>query len=530
MRHDLALFIGLIVAPCAVGQTPRQVPSYAAPSTGRHWVYFADKGVAPEVQASIRALHESYPARALWRRQVRRTEPGLFDERDVAVRSQYIDRVTQAGARVHVVSRWLNAISVEADEAQIRAIRLLPMVTRIEPVRAGRRIGASTSEDIAPYHQISPYGARDFYGVASVQNAQIGLPALHAAGFTGQGVIVGVLDTGFRRDHSAFHTPGHELSVIAEYDFVSGDSDAGFNPADDSEQHRHGTWILSTLAAYAPEAMVGGAYDASFVLCKTEDVVTETPVEEDNYVAGIEFCELHGADLTTSSLGYIDWYTQADLDGRTAVTTIAVNIAAGNGVHCITAAGNSGHDANPATSTLGAPADGLYVISCGAVDDSGQIAGFSSSGPTADGRLKPELLAHGVNTAVTSSRNTTGYGTVSGTSLSTPIVASAVACLTQAHPGWTVAQMRAALMNTASDYAATGLTDPLFIRGYGIVNAFAALTALCDADITGDGGVDGDDVIAFFESWDAGHADFDASGGTDGDDVIAFFARWDAGC
>jgi subtilisin family serine protease len=276
--------------------------------------------------------------------------------------------------------------------------------------------------------------------------------------------------------------------------------------------------------------MVGGAYDASFVLCKTEDVVTETPVEEDNYVAGIEFCELHGADLTTSSLGYIDWYTQADLDGRTAVTTIAVNIAAGNGVHCITAAGNSGHDANPATSTLGAPADGLYVISCGAVDDSGQIAGFSSSGPTADGRLKPELLAHGVNTAVTSSRNTTGYGTVSGTSLSTPIVASAVACLTQAHPGWTVAQMRAALMNTASDYAATGLTDPLFIRGYGIVNAFAALTALCDADITGDGGVDGDDVIAFFESWDAGHADFDASGGTDGDDVIAFFARWDAGC
>ncbi len=497
----------------------------------RHWVYLTDKGSQAEVDAAVAALPETYNQRAVWRRQMRRTDPGLFDERDVPLKPQYLDSIAGTGATIKAESRWLNAVSVVATAEQLAAIRALPHTARVAPVRGGVRAGVGGGPIAeAPLATPGGYSERAFYGLAEAQLVQMNLPALHALGHTGAGVIIGVLDTGFYRDHDAFHTAGHPLSVIAERDFINDDNNASIEVTDDGEQHRHGTWILSTIGAYAPDTYVGGAYDAQFVLCKTEDVTSETPVEEDYYVEGLEFAELHGADLTTSSLGYIDWYTQADLDGVTAVTTIAVNIANANGVHCVTAAGNEGNDADPFTSTIIAPADAPRVITCGAVDINGNIAGFSSSGPTADGRVKPEILACGVNTAVVSSRNTTGYGAVSGTSLSTPLVAATVACLTGANPGWTVDQMRRAITLTATDWTANGATDPLFVRGFGIINALAASTGVCPADWNADGGVDGDDVIAFFTQWDANQADYNASGGTDGDDVIAFFSDWDSGC
>ena len=273
---------------------------------------------------------------------------------------------------------------------------------------------------------------------------------------------IGILDTGFNRVHEAFNNPAHPVNVLAEWDFVNNDGNTGIQAGDPDNQHWHGTWILGTIGAYMPGAMVGGAWEASFVLAKTEVVPTETPIEEDYYVAGLEFVEAHGADLATSSLGYIDWYTQADLNGHTCVTTKGVNIATANGMVCITAAGNEGHDADPATSTIIAPADAYDVITCGAVNVSGAIAGFSSSGPTADGRLKPEVLACGVATVSVHTTNTTGYQAISGTSLSTPLVAAATACILQARPDYGVAQVREALFATASRSDAAGLhPDPL---------------------------------------------------------------------
>src|SRR5262249_51423004 len=149
------------------------------------------------------------------------------------------------------------------------------------------------------------------------------------------------------------------------------------------------------LASYLPGTLVGAAWGASYVLCKTEDVTQEVPSEEDNYVAGIEFAEAQGADVVTSSLGYIDWYTQADLDGKTAVTTKAVNVAPSLGVICCTAAGNSGYDLDPHTSHLIAPADAFDVLTVGAVEPTLEYASFESDGPTADGRTKPEVMAMG---------------------------------------------------------------------------------------------------------------------------------------
>lgn len=524
------------------------------------WVRFTDKGFSDRasLDAAVAGLAAAADPRTVQRRTLRRTRPGLFDETDLPVARAYVAAIEATGAQVHVESRWLNAVSVRATATEAAALRALPFVARVEPVRGGRRV-----EDL-DMAESGGSAARAFYGLANDQLAQVNVPALHAQGFTGAGVVVGVLDTGFRTDHVAFHQPGHELQVVAAHDFINNDSNVGPEPSDHADQHVHGTLILGCLAAYKPDELVGGAFGASYILCKTEDVTSETPIEEDNYVAGLEFIEANGGDMATASLGYIDWYTQADLDGQTAVTTVAVNLATQNGLHVCTAAGNRGHDTEPGTSSLIAPADAMQVITCGAVFSWGDIVYFSSDGPTADGRVKPELLARGVETFTIWPRETTGYASANGTSLSTPIVACAVACLIQARPQWTVDQMRSMLFATASDQVANGQPDPRFVRGYGIVNAAAALgldcnangsadaqdistgTSLdtdgdgvpnecesdCPSDFDGSGFVDTDDYDAFVQAFEAGDesTDVDASGFVDTDDFDAFVQAFERGC
>jgi len=447
------------------------------------WVFFTDKGARTSAQlgADLDALGASYNQRAAERRLIRGLNGlrggRLFDEHDLPVLQSYMDAVRATGARLHVVSNWLNAISVHASAEQCERIARLPFVAGLQPVarRAKSPIPETPGEPIETPPGEGGDNPRSInYGNSQSQLAQINLIALHDEGYTGAGVIIGMLDSGFNRTHVAFNEPGHSLVVLAEWDFVMNDGNTSQQTGDYTGQANHGTMTLSCIGAYKPGQLVGGAYDASFVLAKTEDTSQEVPAEEDDYVAGIEFLESNGADMATSSLGYIDWYTQAQLNGLTAVTTVAVNIATNNGLHFCNAAGNEYHDSNPAVSHLIAPADAFKVITCGAVDSSGGIAYFSSDGPTADGRVKPEVLARGVSAAVVSTSSTTSYTTADGTSFSTPITACAIACLIQARPYWTVDQMRQHVFETADYYVANGTHDPLYIRGYGIVNAFAA--------------------------------------------------------
>lgn len=459
-------------------------PALAAQLTAgapvKAWVFFTDKGPASAGgaahDAAIEQLERTYNPRAIERRRLRRTDPGLFDLRDVPLVRAYVEQVAATGAAVRVESPWVNGVSVKATPEQAAAIAALPCVRLMQPIRTGPGAHAPVGPALAA-------GAPDgLYGNSEDELTQINLIALHQLGFTGAGIIVGILDTGFYRNHEAFNNPLNPLDVVAEWDFVKNDPNAAPEPGDPPGQHDHGTLILGVLGAYRPGTLVGGAYDASFILCKTEDIESETPVEEDYYVAGLAFIEQHGGDMATSSLGYIDWYTQSQLNGLIAVTTIGVNTATANGVFCCTAAGNGGHDENPATSNLIAPADAFKVISCGAVNGSGGIVGFSSDGPTADGRVKPEVLAKGSGTSTVSPGSTSGYTTASGTSLSTPLVASAVACLIQARPTWTVDGMRTMLFATALDQVANGQPDPLFVRGYGILDAAGAAAADCNGN------------------------------------------------
>jgi subtilisin family serine protease len=328
------------------------------------------------------------------------------------------------------------------------------------------------------------------------------------------------------------------LQVALEWDFINDDGNTADEAGDPGGQHGHGTWVLGAIGAYSPGQLVGAAYDASFILCKTEDTSQEDIVEEDWYVEALEFVEANGGDMVTSSIGYIDWYTQSDLNGVTAITTRAVNIATGNGVFCCTNVGNDGHDTDPSTSNLQAPADALDVITCGAVSSTGDIAVFSSDGPAAgpaprDLRVKPELLARGVATRTVNINDDTFLSSVDGTSLSTPLVAGAVACLIQARPTWTMSEMRDYLFQNADDFVANAQVDLDFVRGFGVVNAYRAARAPCPADGDFSGGVGIIDFLRVLSDWGTcgdpllacpGDNDFDGEVGIS--DFLAVLAVW----
>jgi serine protease AprX len=489
------------------------------------WIMFSDKGLAPgETRAAIEAVGAGYNPRAIERRRLRGNGL-LFDERDLPVSPDHVAAVVELGARVRIESRWLNAVSAAVTADQAREIAALPFVREVRPVNRG----------VLPEVEMAPGSASGDgpHGAAEEQLAQINLLPLHDLGFEGDGVIIGVLDTGFRVTHGAFNGV-RALTVLDQWDFVGDDPIVDTEPGDPFDVHGHGTLILGTLAAYAPGDYIGGATQASYILCRTEDVADEYQQEEDFYVAGLEFIEERGGDVVTSSLGYIDWYTQADLDGRTAVTSIGVNIATDKGVICCTAAGNEGHDSDPSTSHLIAPADAFDVFTVGAVSSESLTVGFSSDGPTADGRVKPEVLARGSRTWTIEPDSTSGYTTASGTSLSTPLIAGAMACLVQARPGASVAELREAVFATASEWIATGAFDPQYVRGYGIIDAAAAAGEFdtCYADCDGSGALDFFDFLCFQNLFSAAaaEADCDGSGALDFFDFLCFQNAFAAGC
>jgi hypothetical protein len=378
-----------------------------------------------------------------------------FDTLDIPVNHDYIQAVLQSGAKMRMISNWLNAISVSANQTQLISIYELPFVKKITPIGKGKRRDTEFSPPLLKTQLDS-----GFYGNSFNQLNQIQVTQLHASGLTGKNVRILVLDSGFYLQHEVFDS----LKIISTYDFIYGDSIVSNEIEDPSNQHNHGTQVLSVLAGYKPEKLIGSAYGAEYLLGKTEDLSQENQIEEDYYIAGLEWGEALGADIVSSSIGYIDWYTQDDLNGRTAPITRAVNIAIECGMTMVTAVGNSG------TGGIVAPADALHVISCGAVDELGTIASFSSRGPTADGRIKPEVCAMGKGTFTANAQSVSSYGTGIGTSLATPLISGLCALLLEAHPDWTPIQIRNALLKTA-DQSDT----PDNTYGWGIVNGLDAV-------------------------------------------------------
>lgn len=442
------------------------VPSMRSYATDRCWLFFCDRGGTLESLSDLRA---SWNQRSLDRRG--KMGVGL-DSRDLPVSEVYIEQIGSMGARVVEVSRWLNAVSVEADSSDLINLMSLDFVAGMTPVarlhsnRVGwdEIVGQSpdpvVSDEWDEDHSLIPLGA---YGRSWRQADQAGVIEAHRRGLTGAGVLIGMLDTGFQLNHRAFCG----LELVAQHDFIWDDDDPSYDPSTDGTgQPNHGTACLSVIVGYDPGHLVGIAPKAAVALAKTELTGTEIPMEEDYWVAGIEWLEWVGADVVNSSLGYSDWYADYDMDGVTSPASRAAQRAWELGVIICNSAGNSGPD----PITIGAPADARGVLTVAAVDSCGEIVGFSSRGPSADGRIKPDVAAMGRKVSCVWPSTWELYTQWNGTSLASPIVTGVVALVIEAHPEWMPWMVVEAIKSTADRSF-----RPDYSYGYGIVNAAVAI-------------------------------------------------------
>lgn len=434
-------------------------------------VFLRDKGLShldrtpgsPRFEATLASLSGPAIARRKQALHVENIWQTISDE-DFDINDRYLAGVRDVGATILQRSKWLNFVSVACSPDVTDRLRQLPFVSRVEKlghVKTMLADLATCGADTIVYHR----------GLAAWQLDRINTGPMHWLGIDATGVAVAYFDTGFlwRENHAIDH-----LHVIGENDFVSKDSVTSMQDGDHPGQWDHGTHVLAVAAALLPDTTVGPAYNANILLGKTEDLNSETPLEEENYALALEWAEGLGARIASSSLGYVFFdsgytsYTYEDLDGQTAISTRAAQRAARLGMLIVSAAGNNGNSGFP---WVNAPADADSVLAVGAYLFNDTIVDFSSRGPTADGRIKPDIAAPGVG--VWSYNPFVGPVAVSGTSHATPLVSSSAALIMQAHPEASAQDVRRAIMETGSNAA-----TPDTMAGWGMLNTYAAALKL----------------------------------------------------
>lgn len=430
------------------------------------WVYFKDKPSASSYLASPLTMLSK---RALDRR-VRQNV--TLDEYDVPVESTYYHLINNAsGIAIVSKSKWLNAVHVLGDIITIRGlIETYSFIESIEfannELNTGSRAVTRAPKE-AIHHNKFNKASTDFnYGNANHQIEMLGGEVLHANGFTGEGMHIAVIDAGFPNVNtlSAFSRLRENNKILGGYDFVSRHSDFYTG-------HNHGTNVLSDIAGYIEGEFIGTAPDASFYLFRSEDAANETPLEETLWVEAAEQADSLGVDIINTSLGYTTFdnasydYTYDDLNGRTAFISRGAEIGASRGMLLVNAAGNSGNDA---WKYIGVPADAESVFTIGAVNATETIASFSSFGPTADGRIKPDVLAQGQGVSVINHISGSAI-TSNGTSFSSPVIAGVIACFWQAFPNKTNFEIMQIIRESADRY-----TNPTDHHGYGVPDFKAA--------------------------------------------------------
>lgn len=395
--------------------------------------------------------------------------------------------VRRSGGRVRHQSRFLWAVSAQVPGVALPALAAAPGVRRVQAVgvyfrpperglegRIGPAVSAFPPSRPTPGQLPGPAlrappratMADTTYGPGAWAVQQLDVPAVHRLGYRGAGVRIAMLDAGFNTAHP--YMAGAQ--IIAQRDFVNNDSIVADQPGDVPQgEMAHGTATWSLLAANQPGRLVGVAPDAQYILAKTEFTPTETRIEEDHWVAAVEWAESLSVNIISSSLGYLRFddssgYAYQQLSGDFAVTTIAADSAAARGTLVVVAMGNAG----PALRTLDTPSDAKGIVAVGATDSLGSVAPFSSRGPTSDGRIKPEVVAPGL--AVRVAFITAGDVVESGTSFATPLVAGIAALVQGTRPGQNAAALRRGLLDAASFARA-----PDNNHGYGIPDALAAL-------------------------------------------------------
>ena len=426
----------------------------------RYMVFFKDKAMSP---FSIGTPGEYLSQRAI----DRRIKQGIsITEGDIPVNENYVQGVKDAGATVFFRTRWMNGILVQCNYNLISTIENLSFVDHVEFVAPNEKLVSSGRKKNNLRSKNSKAAAR-----TQAQLQLNGLDEMQGAGYKGETIHIGIFDSGFQGVDTAI--PFQHIFDEKRFDF-SASKDFVFNSSDVFQYDEHGTEVFSVIAAYQDGNFVGGSYEANYQLYVTEDANTEYRIEEYNWLFAAERADSAGVDVINSSLGYYDFddatmnYAKADMDGQTTVITRAANFAADRGIVVVCSAGNEG---NVAWQIITAPADAEEVLAIASVTNGGYRAVTSSIGPSADGRIKPDVAAMGVNTSVIKPDGSTG--SASGTSLSSPLITSLVAGVWQRYPQLTSKEVIDAIRKSASQ-----ASNPDNLLGYGIPNFRAVVNYL----------------------------------------------------
>jgi serine protease AprX len=449
------------------------------------WVEFADK---ENSHYSLARPHEFLSQRAIERRQKQNIP---FDFYDLPVSPHYLQTLAaDTSIVVYYSSKWFNGAMLKVSNAEalqqlynyefisywedVKPQPPLPEDKKLEEINGSQAFDyysfdpAMFSEEY-PYSLMHTFNNYPDYGEAENQVRLVNGQELHGRGYWGRDKVIAVLDAGYRAVDTleGFSFLWEQNRILGFRDFVDPDGNI-FN------SHPHGTYVLSVMGGFLPGRYSGAALGASYWLLRTEDAASEFRIEEYNWLAGAEFADSVGADIINSSLGYTRFddpaqnYTYNDLDGQTTIVARAANKAFSRGILVVSSAGNYGAQS---WRYIGSPADAHGALAVGGTNNTGQRVNFSSVGPSADGRVKPEVMAQAQGVAVLNLVGSTGNA--NGTSFSAPLVAAMAACLWQKFPKATNEQIQNAIIRSADRYM---MPDSLY--GYGIPDFGKAIEIL----------------------------------------------------
>lgn len=440
-----------------------------AQNNDKYYIQLSDKNESPY---TVGNPSQFLSAKAITRRN---NQSIAINSSDIPVNPSYISQIAATGATVLYSIKWFNGVVIQTTSASVlNAVNALPFVTSssIVSIQKPKKDFEIIEELPASTQKTTSVNSSYNYGNSLNQIEMLNGVCMHDQGFNGAGMLIAVLDAGFANvnTHTAFDSLRTNNQILGTKDFTF----IAPNDLYDGSTSGHGTAVLGTMGGNKPGQLVGTAPKANYWLIRSEYAPNEYVIEEYNWAAAAEFADSVGADIINSSLGYNTFdnstqdHTMTELDGKTSIASKAATMCARKGMIVVNSAGNTGGSGWPKVTF---PGDADSIITVGAVDASLNLANFSSIGPSADGRIKPDIVAQGVASVVANGGGS--IGTSNGTSFSSPITAGMVACLWQAIPGKKNMEIIQAIKESATLYATSNNQF-----GYGIPDFCAAKNML----------------------------------------------------
>ena len=457
MKH-IKPIITLLLAVVALSATAA-LPADKIPFPGgKCWlyrVYLTDKHGTPY---STLQPEKYLSAKAIERRARQHL---AIDSTDLPLSPVYTKALRRNRFQIVSHSKWNNTLLIRlTDTLQAARLKSFPFVKAIRQVFVAPDSVISKSRLDLEADTLTPKPS--IYGYGRQQIQSLDGARLHEAGFRGKGMTIAVIDGGFMNADKIELM--RNINVVGARNFTYPPTTSVYDELD------HGTCVLSTIGANVPNRLVGTAPEASFWLLRSEYGPTESEAEEDSWAAAVEYADSVGVDVINSSLGYHDFdgggtsHTYRQLDGQTALISRTASLLASKGIVLTNSAGNDGANS---WKKISCPADARDILTVGAMRRDSVNTTFSSIGYSADGRVKPDVMAVGYKTTLI--RGNGMIAQANGTSFSSPVTCGLVACLWQALPKLTAKQIIALVRESADRYEC-----PDNIFGYGIPDFWKA--------------------------------------------------------